>query len=187
MGWIEVTLLCSPKSLSATSPPWNIGKFEYFWNSFLYSNNYQKPFCVGYGLNLLHLSKAPKFCSSSVPPNEVWPCSHLKYFVKLSHIYQLSIVRLHLWLHLFPSICRVLTSPETWYITLFSWSPLQFPSCVYTTLGNWNAILWEKGITFLYVFWSCFHVKKTAFKCYFISVHPLLGVASHSLFHCALM
>ena len=84
------------------------------------------------------------------------------------------------------SISRVSTSPERLHMLFFQ-SALQFPNCVYTTLGNWSAILWEKGITFPYVLQSCFHVKKTVFKCYFTPVHPLLGVASHSLFHCALM
>ena len=53
--------------------------------------------CVGIELSLKYLSVAPKFYSSSNPLNEVWPSLHPKYFGKLSHIYQLNIVRLHLW------------------------------------------------------------------------------------------
>ena len=54
-------------------------------------------FCVGNGLSLTYLSVAPKFYSSSIPLNEIWSCLHSKYFGRLSHIYQLNIVRLHLW------------------------------------------------------------------------------------------
>ena len=54
-------------------------------------------FCAGNGLSLTYLSVAPKFYSSLMPLNEVWPRLHPKYFGKLSHIYHLSIVRLYLW------------------------------------------------------------------------------------------
>ena len=54
-------------------------------------------FCIGNGLNLPHLSVAPKFYNGPIPLNEAWPCLFIKYFSKLLHIYQLNILRLHLW------------------------------------------------------------------------------------------
>ena len=50
---------------------------------------------------------------------------------------------------------------KPWEMTYSVIFPIGSPvsHCVYTTLGNWNPILWENGITFPYVFQSCFHVK----------------------------
>ena len=75
--------------------PRNICKFQYFWNYVLYSSNYLKiVFCLGNGLRLTYLSVTPKFYSSSIPLCEIWRCLHPKYFGKLSHIYQIKIVKL---------------------------------------------------------------------------------------------
>ena len=75
--------------------PRNNCKFQYFLNFFF---TIKKHFlCVGNSLSLTYLSVVPKFNSSSIQLNEIWPCLHPKYFGKLSYIYELNIVRLHLW------------------------------------------------------------------------------------------
>ena len=54
-------------------------------------------FCVKNGVKLAHLSVATKFYNGLISLNEIWPSLPPKYFGKLSDIYQLNIVRLHLW------------------------------------------------------------------------------------------
>ena len=46
---------------------------------------------------MTHVLVAPKFYNGPIPLNEVQPCLPSKYFGKLFDIYQLNIVRLHLW------------------------------------------------------------------------------------------
>ena len=53
-------------------------------------------FSIKNGVELAHPSVAPKFHNSLIPLNEVRPHLPLKYFGKLSNIYQLNIVRLNL-------------------------------------------------------------------------------------------
>ena len=48
-------------------------------------------------LNLAHLSVAQEFCISPIPLNDIWPCLPPKHFGKLPDIYQVNIVRHHLW------------------------------------------------------------------------------------------
>ena len=54
-------------------------------------------FCVKDGVKLVHLSAALEFYNRLIPLNEVWPRLSPKYFGKLLHIYQIRIVRIHLW------------------------------------------------------------------------------------------
>ena len=81
-------------------------------------------FHVKNGIELTHLSVAPKFYNSLVPLNEVWLHLPPEYFGKLSYIYQLSIVRLHLWKIW---LCRSWGELRSHYpIFLGAWRP--FPS-----------------------------------------------------------
>ena len=78
--------------------PRNNCKFRYFLIFFCIAATIKRHFlCVGNSLSLTYLSVVPKFYSSSIPLNKVWPPLTPKYFGKLFDIYQLDIVRLHLW------------------------------------------------------------------------------------------
>ena len=73
--------------------PNKFGKFYHFYNSHLLAGTTKNIFLVGNVIRLAHLSVIAKRYNS---PHEVWPCLHSKYFDKLSHIYGLNIVRMHL-------------------------------------------------------------------------------------------
>ena len=97
MGWIKVTL---PTLSWRSDCPFlqkiliNFIIFEVLFHVAVSTKNL---FCVKNDVELAYLSVVPKFYNSLIPLNDVWPHLTPKYFGKLSDIYQLNIVRLHLW------------------------------------------------------------------------------------------
>ena len=97
MGWIKVTLPTFSWRSDCPSLENILVNFIIFEVLFHVAVSTQNLFCVRNGVELAHLSVVPKFYNSFIPLNEVWPHLPSKYFGKLSDIYQLNIVRLHLW------------------------------------------------------------------------------------------
>ena len=89
---------------------------------------------------------APKFCNSLIPLNEVWPRFPPKYFGKFFDIYQLNIVRLHLWKIWVCSSWGELKSPYP----VFLWVWLLFPPKNFGKFHNF-LISFTVGI----ISWKC--------------------------------
>ena len=73
--------------------PNKFGKFYHFYNSHLLAGTTKNIFFVGNGVRLAHLSVIAERYNSSMRSHHAFTP---KYFSKLSHIYRLNIVRLHL-------------------------------------------------------------------------------------------
>ena len=97
MEWIKVTLPTFSWRSDCPSLENILVNFIIFEVLFHVAVSTQNLFCVRNGVELAYLSVVPKFYNSLIPLNEVWPHLPSKYFGKLSDIYQLNIVRLHLW------------------------------------------------------------------------------------------
>ena len=97
MEWIKVTLPHFPGGLTALSLLKILASFIIFEILFYVGAITKDIFCVKIDVKLAHLSVVPKFYNSLIPLNEVWPRLPPKYFGQLSEIYQLNIIRLHLW------------------------------------------------------------------------------------------
>ena len=97
MGLIKVTLPHFPGNLTALSPKKFCLSFVIFDILFHVAATIKNFFFVKNGVKLVPLTVAQTFYNNLIPLNEVWPRLRSKYFGKLFDIYQLNVVKLHLW------------------------------------------------------------------------------------------